>query len=98
MQNIKKLFSKSLLVKGSYLIIGLLICWYIFNQVSNTFSRINKSWAEIQFSYEHTSIVRSVREDYASKSAELEDSYKQKDPTVQEKLLEELTEQLEGKK
>lgn len=98
MQRIKSIFRLKNLFYGALVIIALLIGWYAYTQISGFSKRVTDSWKEIDFAYQHPTMVQTIRVDYASKSAELEDSYKRKDPTVQEKLLDELTKQLQSKK
>lgn len=60
--------------------------------------RIITNWDNLKFAMEKPSVVQSLREDYASKSAELEKSLEQKEPTPQDQLIEEVLKQLKSSK
>lgn len=52
------------------------------------------NWDTIQFAVEKPNLVRNLKADYASKSAQLEKSYSQKEPTVEEQLLQQVVNQM----
>lgn len=62
------------------------------------FQKVHAVWPEIKFAYEHADFIRSIREDYQGKVKNVEESYKQKDPSPEQRLIEEAVKQLqEGK-
>lgn len=98
MQKFKSVFRLRNLFYGALLVIAFIIGWYAYAQFSGFSKRVSGNWKEIEFAYQHPMMVQTIRVDYASRSAQLEDSYKHKDPTVQENLLNELTKQLQSSK
>lgn len=71
------------------------IAWY---SITTKINEIKAKWPAIQFAMEEPDIVLATRDDFASKSAQLKEGYFKKEPTAQEKALEELTKQLQSSK
>ena len=85
-------------IVGGIVVAGLVVLTFIILglQALTTYNKYLSARNEIQFAVDHPEIVRTVREDYASKSADLDKSYTQtkKEPTADQKLLEEVANQL----
>lgn len=62
-----------------------------------TYDKVKSNWQEITFAYSHPNIVRVIREDYASRSAQLDGSYGEKtsEPTEEQKTLQKLNAMLD---
>ena len=87
--SLKKIFGFSLT-----LVILAGIIWYGLSKVNH----LKENWDVIQFSLEKPSLVRTLKTDYVSQSAELEKSMFKKAPTPQDKLIEEVVDQLKTSK
>ena len=84
-----------------WLLVGIIlisIAGYSFLSVKSFVDKITKNWDVIQFSMTKPEAVRNLKDDYASKSAELEKSLGKNLPTPQDQLIEEVLKQLKTSK
>lgn len=65
----------------------ILIVLYGALQAKQVFDRIHANWQELRFAYEKPEFVRVVREDYEKKQSDLDQSFKQREKTAEQKLL-----------
>ena len=75
------------------LVIVVLIVAFLAFKVND----LTKNWDVVSFSLTKPELVRSLKENYASKSAELEKSFLNREKTAEQKLIEQLTEELKSK-
>ena len=87
--SLKKIFGFSLT-----LVILAGIIWYGFDKVNY----IVKNWSAISFAYQKPLLVNTLREKYASRSAEVEQSMFDRKPDPKDQLIEEVTKQLKSGK
>ena len=84
-----------------WLLVGIIlisIAGYSFFSVKAFANKIVGNWEEIKFAFDKPNIVKAARIEYASKSAELEEGLLNKEPTPQDKLIEEVVDQLKTSK
>lgn len=67
-------------------------------QGSLVFDKVKTNWQEITFAYNHPNLIQDIREDYASKSAQLDGSYAEKEqkPTPEQEALQKLNAMLDS--
>lgn len=70
---------------------------YAISQIMGVYTHVTANFNEIKFAYDHPSLIKGVEQDYASKSASLEESYKYHSPTPQDQLIETVTQSLQSK-
>lgn len=75
------------------ILIGIGYVWF-----SNQYGKFQKNWDVIQFAMEKPEFVRALKNDYASKSAELEKDYMKKELTPEQELAKTLVDQVKGSK
>ena len=80
------------------LVIIVTIIAYSFVQVKGFYDKTANSWDELVFSWQHPNLIQSLREDYQQKQKELEESFLKKEKSAEQKLLDEITEQLKQTK
>lgn len=80
-------FSLVFVVVFAILTYGAIQCWGAYKQVS-------RNWAEIKFAYEKPEFVKTVREDYESKTKKLDATYLHKDKSSEEQLVDEVVKRL----
>lgn len=71
--------------------------WIGYLYVSSHIQKLSSRWQELQFAYDHPAIVKTTREEYASKSAQLEASFTAKktdEPTPEQQILQQLADQV----
>ena len=56
-------------------------------QVKGVYDRVHANWQELRFAYDKPEFVRVVREDYEKKQSDLDQSFKQREKTAEQKLL-----------
>lgn len=59
---------------------------------------IKDSWKELQFTFTHTRIIKVIREDYEKKQAELDESFSNREKTAEERLIDQVVEELTAPK
>lgn len=59
---------------------------------------ISQNWDTINFTINHPKLVKNLENDYASRSAQLDQSYLQHNPTPQDQLIQEVAKQLQSSK
>lgn len=81
-------------------LIGLVITYIAITSTAGFYNKVKNSWDEISFAYNHPNLVRAMREEHASRSAQIERELMkhEKEETEQDKLIRELREQLEASK
>lgn len=85
---------------GLILIIGMVfgaIIWATILGVSAA-SRISANWKEIKFANDKPTIVRAIREQYESAQGKMESEIVKHQQTAEEQLVQEVVDQLKGKK
>lgn len=76
------------------LVLGVAILTFFGFQVKGQYEKIESSIEEINFAFNHPEIVKATREDYQERQNKLNESFLKKEKTSEEKLIEELTNQL----
>ena len=77
---------------------GILLVGLVLFIVKTRVDAIYAVWDELQFAYEKPNVVKSVRLRYEQGEKDLDDSFLKKDKTAEEKLIDELTKQLQESK
>jgi len=80
------------------LILGIAVAILLISMAIGVYNRVSSSWQEIQFAYNKTEVVRTVRIDYENKISEIEKSYKEQELTPEQKLIEEVVDQMKTSK
>lgn len=78
-------------------ILFMIMTGFMIVQGMGVYDKVKENWGEIAFAYQHPSLVKGIREDYASKSAQLDGSYAQKstEPTPEQQTLSKLNAMLD---
>lgn len=77
-------------------IIAIVIVGVLLVQGKGFYDKISSSWDEVKFAYQKPSVVRTVREDYQGKQAELEQSFLKKEKSSEDKLVDDVVKRLEA--
>ena len=80
------------------LILGIAVAILLISMAIGVYNRVSSSWQEVQFAYNKTEVVRTVRIDYENKISEIEKSYKEQELTPEQKLIEEVVDQMKTSK
>jgi len=80
------------------LILGIAVAMLLISVAIGVYNRVSSSWQEIQFAYNKAEVVRTVRIDYENKISEIEKSYKEQELTPEQKLIEEVVDQMKTSK
>ena len=92
-------FNKSKLILWILLLVIFLTgIGYISLSVVKFTNKVVNYYDEIKFAFDKPELVKTLREEYASKSAELEEELLNKEPSAEDKLLDEVTNQLKSGK
>lgn len=96
----KSIFKKQYFGYFFIVVMFLIVAVYLTNKLYQSYNRFNQAKEEISFAYDHPEIVKVLREDYASKSALLIKSFTEKsnEKTPEQKLIEEVVNQLKAGK
>ena len=97
---VRRFFGAKTAAYAVVLLLVFFLGWFLYAQAEGFIRKTSHAWQEINFAYQYPQLVKSLRETHASKSAELEHSLtvSAKEPTAQDKLIEELTAQLKSSK
>lgn len=83
-------------------LVGLLLLISIIGYASFSLKlfadKVIANWDNLKFTWEKPNIVQATRIRYASESAKLEESFSNKEPSAEDKLLDEVTNQLKSGK
>ena len=97
-KQIEKQAPKIRWTKVVVLIFGITIAVILISMAIGVYNRASSGWQEIQFAYNKTEVVRTVRIDYENKISEIEKSYKEQELTPEQKLIEEVVDQMKTSK
>lgn len=97
-KQIEKQAPKIRWTKVVVLIFGITIAVILISMAIGVYNRVSSRWQEIQFAYNKTEVVRTVRIDYENKISEIEKSYKEQELTPEQKLIEEVVDQMKTSK
>jgi len=97
-KQIEKQAPKIRWTKVVVLIFGITIAVILISMAIGVYNRVSSRWQEIQFAYNKTEVVRTVRIDYENKISEIEKSYKEQELTPEQKLIEEIVDQMKTSK
>ena len=97
-KQIEKQAPKIRWIKVVVLIFGITIAVILISMAIGVYNRVSSRWQEIQFAYNKTEVVRTVRIDYENKISEIEKSYKEQELTPEQKLIEEIVDQMKTSK
>lgn len=75
-------------------LIALVSVGYVGWQAMGLYQRVSGRWQEIVFAYNKPELVRGMRVDYVKRQEDLDRSFLKKEKTAEEKLLEEVANQL----
>ena len=97
-KQIEKQAPKIRWTKVVVLIFGITIAVILISMAIGVYNRVSSSWQEIQFAYNKTEVVRTVRIDYENKVSEIVKSYEEQKLTPEQKLIEEVVDQMKTSK
>ena len=94
----EKVVKKSIKGKLVWGLVSMLIIIYFVFQGIGIVNKVLKTKDEISFAYNKPALVRVLREQYEQKQQELDKSFTIKEKSSQDKLLDAVTDQLQGSK